>query len=117
VALVFGAVALNRSFGSYLCEGFVNDAFEADCTFVQIVTRDRLLIALAKEFVSNVQGYEDGEPKHVARRSRVGCCSHFLIDVGSKLGDVPLIEHAANRVALTPDLHGHDTAHGRVSRC
>src|SRR4029453_4178267 len=65
------AAGSNRSFRSDLREGFVNDALEADCTFVQIVGRYRQLVALTEELVGDVEGNQDGETEHVARRGRV----------------------------------------------
>ena len=108
--------ALNCPFRGDLRERFVNNALEANGTLVQIVARERLRIALAKIFIGDVEGDEDGETEHVTGRSCVGRSPHLLVDIGGELGDISFIEHAADRVALAPDLDGHDTAHSRVSR-
>ena len=50
-------------------------------------------------------------PEHVAVGRRVDGGAHLLVDVGRELGDVPLVERAADRIALSGDLDGDHAAH------
>ena len=52
-------------------KGFVDDTFESHGALVEVVARDRLLIALAEEFIRDVERDEDGQTEHVAGGSGV----------------------------------------------
>ena len=88
-------------------ERFVDDALETYGALVEVsaglALRLLLLIALTEELVGDIERNEHGEPEHVARRRRIGRRSHLLVDVGRELGDVPLVQRAANRITLARD--------------
>src|SRR5262245_55812855 len=79
-------VKLHRALGRHLCESLVDETFETDRTVVQIVGGNGRLVTLTKVFVGDVEGHENGEPEHVARRRCIGRGPHLLIDVSGKLG-------------------------------
>ena len=77
----------------------------------------RLLLSCAEEIVGDIERDENGEAEHVALRGRSHRGPHLLVDVRGELGDVPLVETAADRIALSGDFDG-DYAHRlRCSSC
>src|SRR5678816_3326121 len=62
--------------------------------------------------VRDVEGDEDCQTEQITFRGGIHRRPHLLVDERGKLGDVPLVETAADRIALSGDFD-RDYAHRR----
>ena len=103
--------SLNSQQLAGLRQGLIDELFEAQRPLGELAIGGGLLLAGAEAFVGDIQRHEHRHAQEIVGRRGFGCRAHFLIDIGSKLGDVRGVEPAANGVSLAADLHRHDTGH------
>ena len=104
------AVPLTSFCFSDLREHLVDDLLEPNRALMDLAVGVGVIGAGAEALVRQVEGDEDRQAEHVARRRRVGGGAHLLVDVGRQLGDVALLELAADRIALAGDFDRDDAA-------
>src|SRR5207248_5641646 len=66
-----------------------------------------LLLLATKQLVGDVQSRQHGEPHAVAGGGGVGGCTHFFVHIGCEAVHIFDVEHAADGIALAPNLNGH----------
>jgi hypothetical protein len=70
----------------------------------------RLVLPGSEIVVCDVEGDEDCQTEQITLRGGVHRRPHLLVDECGKLGDVPLVKTAADRIALSGDFD-RDYAH------
>ena len=97
-------------FFSYLREHLINDSLEPDGALLHFSVGVRMIGAGTETFIRKIQRNENRQAEHVARRGGVDRGAHLPIDVGRELGDVALLELAADGIPLAGDFDGDDSA-------
>jgi hypothetical protein len=98
-------------FFSDLREDVVDELLQPHGTLVELAVGFRLRAAGAEVLVGDIERDQDREPEGVAGRRALGGDVHLALDVGRQVGDIPLVERAADWVSLARDLDGDHAAH------
>src|SRR3970282_2652029 len=94
-----------------VAQDLIDELFQPQGPFVELSVGCGLILSRPEVFVSEVEGHENCQSKHVRRWCGVGCGAHLLIDIRGQLADVRRIETASDWVPLSADFNGDNTAH------
>lgn len=98
-------------FFSDLREDVVDEALQPHGTLVELAVGFRLGGAGAEVLVGDVECDQNGEAERVAGRRTVGGHVHLALNVGGQLGDVTLVQGAADWIPLARDLDCDHAGH------
>jgi hypothetical protein len=93
-----------------LREYLIDDLLEPNGPLVDLAVGVGVVGAGAEELIRKVERDKNRQAEHIARRRRVGGGAHLLVDVRGQLGDVALLQIAADRIALAGDFDSDDAA-------
>ena len=98
-------------FFSDLREDVVDELLQPHGSLVELAVGFRLGAAGTEVLVGDVECDQDGEAKRVTGGRTVGGHVHLALDVGRQLGDVALVQGAADWVPLARDLDCDHAGH------